>query len=263
MPFQPFAKDTYSLSHVGNVRELNEDRFFSDADVGIWAVADGMGGHQAGDFASRTIVDGLATIPAAPSPAALEASFRESLERANDQIRAFTRQTGDGIIGSTLVCLLTYVDVYRCFWSGDSRAYLFRNNALSQLTRDHSEVQELIDRGLLSPEEAAHYPRRNVITHAVGIADQLRLDYVDGEIWPKDGFLLCSDGLTAHVGDEEIRAVMSHCKAREICHELVNLALLRGGSDNVTVNVVLFHPASSSLPQVTAFSQAGGNGGMP
>jgi serine/threonine protein phosphatase PrpC len=261
MPSQPFAKDTYSLSHVGNVRQLNEDRFFSNPDAGVWAVADGMGGHHAGDFASQAIVDGLATIPVADSPAVLEASFRDSVERANRAIRAFARLEGNMVVGSTLVCLLTFVDIFRCFWAGDSRIYLLRDNKLRQLSQDHTEVQSLLDEGLLSPEEAASYPRRNVITHAIGIADQVYLDHADGEIRPRDSFLLCSDGLTGHVSDEEIAAIMNVGTAEEICHELVSLALFRGGSDNVTVNIVQFHPASSTMPAIGLSSYAGSQEG--
>ena len=261
MPSQPFATDTYSLSHVGNVRQLNEDRSFANPDSGVWAVADGMGGHHAGDFASQAIVDGLSTIAPCESPAALEASFRDSIDRANKAIRAFARLEGNLVVGSTLVCLLTFVDIYRCFWAGDSRVYLLRDTRLSQLSRDHTEVQSLLNEGLLSPEEAESYPRRNVITHAVGIADYVFLDHADGEIQPQDIFLLCSDGLTGHVGDDEIASIMAKGTAKEICHELVNLALFRGGSDNVTVNVVQFHPASSTMPAIGLASLTGGQGG--
>lgn len=261
MPAQPFATDTYSLSHVGNVRQLNEDRSFANPATGVWAVADGMGGHHAGDFASQAIIDGLSTIAPSRSPAALEASFRDSIDRANRAIRAFARLQGNMVVGSTLVCLLTFVDIYRCFWAGDSRAYRLRDMRLRQLSQDHTEVQSLLSEGLLSPEEAATYPRRNVITHAIGIADHVFLEHADGEIKPDDSFLLCSDGLTGHVNDDEIASIMAKGTAKEICHELVNLALLRGGSDNVTVNVVQFHPASSTMPAIGLSSYTGGQEG--
>ncbi len=249
MPEPVFRLETHAISHVGMVRQLNEDRCYADPAHGVWAVADGMGGHEAGDFASEAIMRHLqAAVTAAPSAAELEAAFRAAIVSANGEIYAVSRQRGNTVIGSTVVGLLTFGPHYRCYWSGDSRAYLLRGDVLTKLSRDHTEVQELLDRGVLTPEEAAVYPRRNAITHAIGVGPEAHMDYTDGEVLPGDSFLLCSDGLTAHLNDMDIGHLMTGRRARDICQELVNLALSRGGTDNVTVNVVQFFGKSSTVP---------------
>jgi serine/threonine protein phosphatase PrpC len=243
-----FQISNYSLSHVGCVRRLNEDRYFADPKTGIWVVADGMGGHDAGDLASEAIVQSLQGMPEIGSPGVLADTFQERISNANEQIRQLSAERGNNVIGSTLVGLLIFGEAFRCVWSGDSRAYLLRGDTLTQLSRDHTEVQELLDRGLLSQAEADNYPRKNVITHAIGVSDLVHLDFVDGVVQTGDTFLLCSDGLTTHVSSQEIGEVMAGRRAREICEQLVELALDRGGTDNVTVNSVQFYAAKATIP---------------
>ncbi|WP_244427872.1 PP2C family protein-serine/threonine phosphatase [Sinorhizobium fredii] len=256
-----FCIETEAQSHVGMVRQLNEDRAYADPVNGVWVVADGMGGHEAGDFASDAIVRHLqASAFDAASAMDLESAFRTAILRANDEIYAVSRQRGNVVIGSTIVGLLTYGNVYRCYWSGDSRAYLLRGDMLARLTRDHTEVQDLLDRGLLTEEEARVYPHRNAITHAIGVGQEAHLDYADGDVQAGDVFLLSSDGLTAHLEDLEIGRIMTGRRARDICQELVNLALYRGGTDNVTVNVVRFLDASA--PDAAGFPRQFDRDGM-
>lgn len=243
-----FRINNYSLTHTGRVRTLNEDRYFADPDAGVWAVADGMGGHNAGDVASEAIVQELAHLPPPSSAPMLSEIFAERVGRANGKIRQVSRERGNIIIGSTIVGLLVYGSAYRCVWSGDSRAYLLRGHTLVQLSRDHTEVQELLDRGLLTPEEAETYPRKNVITHAIGVADQIYLESKDGEILAGDTFLLCSDGLTTHVSPHEIGDAMAGRRVREICDTLIDLTLERGATDNVTVCAVQFFTSRATVP---------------
>lgn len=253
---RPFQIVSYSLSDVGCIRQLNEDRSFTDPDSGVWAVADGMGGHDAGDVASETIVSGLMGLPRHVSAMALDEDFRDRMFRANSKIRQISLERGNVVIGSTLVALLAFGEAYRCLWSGDSRAYLLRGHTLTQITRDHTELQELLDRGMLTPEEAENYPRKNVITHAIGVNDYVYLDISDGKILQGDTFLLCSDGLTGHVSNQEIGEIMAGRRSKEICEQLVSLALERGGTDNVTVSAVQFHTSKATIPVHSAYQVA-------
>jgi Serine/threonine protein phosphatase len=245
---RPFQVNNYSLSHVGRVRKLNEDRYFADPQAGVWAVADGMGGHDAGDLASEAIVRALGEIREIRSALELDDHFRDRIAKANDAIRRLSAERGNVVIGSTVVGLLTFGEAYRCVWAGDSRAYLLRGHVLTQLSRDHTELQDLIDRGMLTPEEVANYPRKNIITNAIGVSDYVHLDISDGEIKPGDTFLLCSDGLTAHVSSQEIGEIMAGRRVREICEQLVELTLERGATDNVTVCAIQFHGSNATIP---------------
>lgn len=252
---------SHSLSHVGAVRVLNEDISFSNSEAGLWAVADGMGGHDAGDLASRAVADALAVMPVANGAQALNANVFEALRSANESILALAAERGNGTIGSTVVVLLTFENAFRCLWSGDSRAYLLRGDKLHRITKDHTEVQELIDRGVLTAGDAETYHRRNVILHAIGVDPELYLDHVDGNILPGDTFLLCSDGLTGHVGDLEILRIAYGLRAEQICAELLDLTLRRGATDNVTITAVQFFSSSATIPGGPYAAQLNGGGG--
>ncbi len=233
-----FQFDSWAISDTGCVRELNEDRFIVDPSMGVWAVADGMGGHDAGEVASAAIVEHLATIGMASSAPDLRARFEDRLSRANREIQEVSRSRHGIIIGSTVAALIAYDGQYACIWSGDSRVYLVRGGDIVQISRDHTEVQELLDRGLIGPDEARTWPRRNVITKAVGVGDQIMIDIRQGQLAPDDMFLLCSDGLTAHVSDDEMLEALVARGPRPACEHLLQLTLSRGGTDNVTIIVV-------------------------
>jgi serine/threonine protein phosphatase PrpC len=238
----------FSLSHVGCVRQLNEDRYLSVPEHGIFVVADGMGGHEAGEVASGAIVERLSSMERKSNALDFAVDFQDRVTAANVDIREYSAQHNGAVMGSTLVALLVFDNFYRCLWSGDSRCYLYRSGALSQLSRDHTELQELLDRGLISPEEAPTYPRRNVITRAIGVSEDAELETIDGGVSPGDIFLLCSDGLTTHLANDDIAAIMSHRQPETVCQLLVDETLRRGGFDNVTVCVIQFQSAEGTVP---------------
>jgi serine/threonine protein phosphatase PrpC len=222
-------------THVGCVRKLNEDRVLSRPDVGLWAVADGMGGHQAGDLAAGMLVEALAAIELLGSGYAFLEEVQESVQRVNRTLVAHARLARPGtVIGSTLVVLLAYEGHFACLWAGDSRAYRLRGDRLEQLTRDHSMVQELIDSGALKRADAAGYGRSNVITRAVGVNDRLALDVVSGPIEANDVFLLCSDGLTGMMSDGEIADELRR-SGIDAVGPLLATTLERRARDNVSL----------------------------
>lgn len=231
-------------THVGRVRQRNEDRFLSMPNAGLWAVADGMGGHEAGEFASQTIVDSLKAIAPAASAAELLSRCEEQIVEANEALRAASRARGGAVIGATIAVLLTYDRHYACVWSGDSRIYVVRSGTISQLSRDHTEVQQLLADGAITAEEAKHWPNSNVVTRAIGVFDAPELELASGSLESGDSFILCSDGLTQHVGDDEILDWVSSQDSQQACDALIALTLERGATDNVTVVVVRYNPDS-------------------
>lgn len=229
--------ESYGVSHRGCVRERNEDNFLVDPQSGLWLVADGMGGHDAGDIASASIVGHLAAIGVPSSAPDLRARFEDRLSQAHSEIREISKSRGV-TIGSTVAALLAVDGNFACLWSGDSRIYLVRAGTISQISRDHTEVQELLDQGMLSPDEARNWPRRNIITRAVGVSEEAVIDFHQGEILPGDIFVLCTDGLTAHVTDTEIETAALAAPPQEACEMLLSTVLARGGTDNVTIVLV-------------------------
>ena len=241
-PNQPFRYQSAAVSHVGTVRKVNEDACLDRPDIGLWAVADGMGGHAAGDYASRCIINILNETPAPTTASLFLAEVKQRLQSANDQLRSAGRTRGD-VIGSTVVTLLAYGEHYACVWAGDSRLYLLRSNEISRISRDHSLVQELIDNQVLSEEEAHYSPHANVVSRAIGAEDDIELDVVHDRIHPGDVFLLCSDGLTKVVTDQEIAKHLQQNGPAVASRSLLELALERGANDNVTAVVVWPVPA--------------------
>ncbi len=228
--------ESAARTHVGKVRKLNEDNYCERLDVGLWAVADGMGGHQAGEVASAMIVEALQGVDDFSSGYAFLDDVRGSIQRVNRTLIAKAAVMAPGsLIGSTAVVLLAFAGHYACLWAGDSRAYLLRDGRFEQITRDHSRIQELIDAGSLSPTEARSYARSNVITRAVGVTDRLALDMHQGPLEPGDVFLLCSDGLTGMVDDREIAGLIADPSLETAAEALIALTLERGAKDNVTV----------------------------
>jgi len=222
-----------AATHNGTVRDHNEDRFVDRPDIGLWAVADGAGGHQNGELASRLVAETLEAIPPGLSASQLLAQVRLRLDGVHETLRTEAeRLTGNAMIATTVVVLLAGDSHFACVWAGDSRAYLLRGGALSQVTRDHSLVQELVDAGVISEAEAEGHPRANVITRAVGVTDDaLRLDKVTDRLLPGDRFLLCSDGICKSVDNAGIAEVLANDADPQ---RLLQVALDRNASDNIT-----------------------------
>lgn len=244
MTSQAFDIDSHGATHTGRIRDLNEDQFIVKSESGLFAVADGMGGHEAGEIASSNIVEQLEGVGVPNSARDLRARFEECVSVANRTIRQIAEARNAAVIGSTLAALLAFDRQYACLWAGDSRVYMLRQNEFMQLSRDHTEVQDLLDRGLISADEASTWPRRNVITRAIGTVDEPELDFTYGEIEAGDKFLICSDGLTAHLDDEEIGDILMAHGARGACDALIALTLERGATDNVTVVAIEFRDMS-------------------
>ena len=229
---------SFGLTETGLVRQRNEDAFLDRPDLGIWAVADGMGGHSAGDEASAAIVAALGTMKrATPDLEDFVDDVKTRLLLVDRSLRKRAQALGPGaVVASTVVTLLTYADDFACIWAGDSRLYLLREGGtLQRFSTDHSRIQELIGAGLLTDEEAALHPEANVVTQAIG-AGRLTFGTRAGMIRAGDRFLLCSDGLWNLVGDDEIaRELGAAGPPRDAAERLRDLVFARGANDNVTV----------------------------
>lgn len=230
--------ETGASTHSGCVRDHNEDRYLAAPDHGVWLVADGMGGHFGGDVAAQIMVDQAASVHRAATAPDLHARFHDRVARANEAIRAHSERNDGATIGTTLAALLIHDRSFMVSWCGDSRVYLLREGTLHQVSRDHTEVQELLDTGAITAEQAEHWPRRNVITRAIGVYPEAHIEDRYGDLQDRDTFLLCSDGLTGHVADDEIAAHLRGQSAQRACDALLSLTLERGANDNVTLIVV-------------------------
>ena len=225
-----------SRTHVGLRRKVNEDSVMVRTDHGMWAVADGMGGHEAGDVASQKVAEALASLPDGRDLDDVTDTAVSALDDVNAELIRLARSDHrPRTIGSTVVGLAIREGQYRCFWAGDSRAYRIRGNAIERLTRDHSLVQGLIDAGMLSREEAKDHPDANVITRAVGASENLDVEIAAGDAQPGDQFLLASDGLTRLVEDDELASIISSWPAGEAADTLIDAVLARGAPDNVSL----------------------------
>jgi len=233
------AFDCVSKTDVGLRRKVNEDSLLVRTERGLWAVADGMGGHDAGDVASAKVTQALLELPVVYGLDDLVESAVGALKNVNRQLIALAAG-GDvqRTIGSTVVGVAIANGQYRCFWAGDSRAYRVRDGKIEQLSRDHSLVQSLVDAGMLKPEEAEGHPNANVITRAVGVSEELMVDVAGGDARTGDLFVLASDGLTRLVGDSEILAELVSKALPAAVSRLVEMVLARGAPDNVSIIIV-------------------------
>jgi type VI secretion system ImpM family protein len=224
------------VTHVGTVRSRNEDAFVDRGDIGLWAVADGAGGHGDGNLASSAVAAALSGMPAGLAAAEVLAQVRLRLAGAHAELQRLAAERANGdVIVTTVVVLMARGDHFACLWAGDSRAYLLRAGTLCQMTHDHSLVQELVAAGALAPQDAESHPQANVITRAVGSEEPLQLDKVAGTLLPGDAILLCTDGLFKALREPEIAGVLAAGGEPE---ELLDMALKAGARDNVTIVVV-------------------------
>jgi len=222
-------------THTGLVREHNEDAYFADPALGLWIVADGMGGHQAGDVASGIVIQEL------PASVQQGDNLPEAIEMAHMMIQMASEQiAGPGHMGSTVVALRLNGLHYKIAWVGDSRAYLWSRQQLIRLTKDHSYVQMLLDQGMIMEDEISTHPSRNVVSQGLGVGgmngNAIKVDEVEGDMAVGDTLLLCSDGLTCMMRDyliAEVLATTSDNQKR--LGQLIEASLAFGGIDNVTI----------------------------
>ncbi len=223
---------------VGLVRKVNEDSMISVPELGVFLVADGMGGHAGGDFASQCIVARIGQIDQNLPSGEVMKAMRSAILEAHYEILAEAERRGGGTIGSTAIGLILSEPHFACLWVGDSRLYHMRNGKMTQLSTDHSLVNDLLENGQITKEEAENHPHGNVITRAVGVGDVLEIDKLRGTYEPGDRFLLCSDGLSGFVSDEVIAQYMGTAPITSLCNELIELAKQGGGRDNITAIVI-------------------------
>lgn len=229
-----------SSTHNGAVRTHNEDRLVDRPALGLWAVADGAGGHQAGELASGMIADALATMPLGLAAGEMLAQVRLRISDVHAALCTEAAARGPHtVIASTLVVLIAAGTHFACLWAGDSRVYLLRSGVMRQITRDHSLVQELVEQGAIREEDADGHPHANVITRAVGAAtDMFELDKVSGELMTGDRFLLCSDGLCKTLSDADLQRMLGGADAATISQTMIDAALAKNVNDNVTAVTV-------------------------
>lgn len=236
---RPINWSTSADTNVGMVRKINEDSIMTNPEVGLWAVADGMGGYEAGDVASNMIVSSLAEIKKHDCLHNFVDDIEDKIIDANTRILEYSEIMHDGrILGSTIVSLLIQGQVGVCLWAGDSRLYRLRNNELKQISRDHSHVQELIDQCAITEEEAMNHPDSNVITRAVGTSDELYVDINAFNVQVGDTFLLCSDGLYNAVDENMIEHYMKSFDTDDAVKQMIVMALENGAPDNVSIILV-------------------------
>ena len=208
-------------THPGSVRAYNEDALLERADLGLWAVSDGMGGHAAGDVASALIVERMQAVGIRPGENFI-ASVRTALSEANAELyRRGAALSAKTTMGATVVVLGAFDMRFFCLWAGDSRLYRFRKGKLSRITRDHRYIQDLLDSGILQESEAEHHPRRSVITRAVGIDAELKLDLSEG---------VCKD--------DELAEILGSTSLDDAADKIVALCLERGAPDNLSLILV-------------------------
>lgn len=227
-----------AATHVGRVRAINEDRYICLSSK-LFVVADGMGGHAAGEIASALLISTIQEVLALKlettlSAEDLAAALRQANQRILDKAAADEACSGMGTTASIL-----YIHEGKGIWAhvGDSRIYCYRQQQLQQVTHDHSFVADLLAQGSITEEEAQHHPQRNLLTRAVGVGVPVQVDTGSIEIEPGDVFLLCTDGLTNMVSKAQIKQILSD-EADDRADRLVEAAMLAGGTDNITVIVV-------------------------
>jgi protein phosphatase/serine/threonine-protein phosphatase Stp1 len=230
---------SHAATDTGTVRKHNEDAFADCPELALWAVADGAGGHAAGEVASAMLVDAIRTIPVALAADETLTQLRLRVAAVNLALRGEALQRGaNAVVASTIVALLIRGGHFVCLWVGDSRAYLLRNGALARISTDHSLVQELIAAGAITEAQAESHPQANVSTRAIGAPDDSgEMDKVTGAIAAGDRFLLCSDGVTKALPDEVLAGLLANAEA-DPARALIDHAMQAGSRDNVTAIIV-------------------------
>ncbi len=240
----PYVWQTAADTHEGKRRKHNEDAYMVRPSDGLWVVADGMGGHEAGDVASEMVTKALEALEANGRLSSFVDQVDDTLVAVNQQLRETSeREHGGRTMGCTVVTFVARGPLGVCLWAGDSRLYRLRHGELQQISRDHSPLEELIEKGVLTEEEAEGHPDSNVITRAVGGQPDLVLDVSLVDIEVGDTYLLCSDGLYREVQASEIAEHMAADNVEDVVANLLQLALDRGARDNVAIVVSRAVPA--------------------
>ncbi|MBC2716321.1 MAG: serine/threonine-protein phosphatase [Desulfobacteraceae bacterium] len=223
-------------TNVGNVRSHNEDYFRAEPELGLWVVADGMGGHKGGETASTIAADFIVDKTNAGEP------LEKSIAQAHHAIKQASKEgKGPEGMGTTVVALRINDNNYEIAWVGDCRAYLWDGITLKQLTKDHSYVQHLVDTGVISPNESANHPYQDVLIQALGAADikNVNVETIIHEFHQNEQILLCSDGLTKEIADKGIAdALALELEEQGKVNFLIQAALKNGGKDNITAILV-------------------------
>jgi serine/threonine protein phosphatase Stp1 len=237
-----------AATHPGTAGRQNEDACLNRPDLGLWAVADGAGGHEAGEVASAEVVAQLQGIAPGLSAADMLQEVRARLEAAHESLRATASRRGaHAMMATTAVVVMARDDHFACLWAGDSPAYLLRGNELTKITRDHSLVQEMVDGGIITESEAARHPQANIITRAVGAdADALSLDKRTGQLMLGDRLLLCSDGLSKTLPPDRLAELLA-VDGEGSAERLVLAAVEAQATDNVTAVIIDFDGDGGSI----------------
>lgn len=228
---------SFAETNIGTVRKVNEDHYLQAPNSTVWCVADGMGGHARGDVASQMITKHLQNLIDQCQSAPLVPDIIDCIQTVNRHLVSLS-QAHNTIIGSTVAVLLFDDHKAHCIWAGDSRIYRLRNKQIQRITRDHSQVEDMIEQGLIKPEDAESHPDANIITRAVGASNQLDLEVKSYELEASDKFILCSDGLNKVMSDDELEQSVLNTPLKVVTRNLIETALARKASDNITVLLI-------------------------
>jgi serine/threonine protein phosphatase PrpC len=236
---RPIEWVSSGITNPGSVRPQNEDAILEKKDIDLWVVADGMGGHAAGNVASRMLIESLGEVKRTNAISDYVNEIENRIMDVNQRLLEYSEIMLDGrLVGSTFVGFTICGQVGICMWMGDSRLYLYRGNELSQISRDHSQISELLQAGAITEIEAKNHPEANVITRAVGTNEEL---YLEIDVFPVqlgDIYLLCSDGLYNAVDAEQIKESIPGKDPDAIVDGLLSKALDNGANDNISVIAV-------------------------
>lgn len=240
------STNSFAVTHTGKVRKKNEDSILDLAIEGLWAVADGMGGHDAGDFASQSIISHLSDFKQQETLASCIDLIEDKIFKANSDIQQHAIKTKidkTKTCGSTIVGIFIWQQIGIVFWSGDSRLYRFRDQQLERLSEDHSYVEELVRLGQLSADEAETHPAANIILNAIGIRNTTFLDLDYFKIQDDDTYILCSDGLYKDMNDKDLSKIIKNepQQMELLTNQLLEKSLDAGGGDNISIISIKTH----------------------
>lgn len=249
----------YCISDVGNIRSRNEDSYLdidlnSNGEKGVvMVVADGMGGHRAGDVASRVVIETIKKRILSKNHDPDQESLKDAVIEANNKVFGMSRENSDySGMGSTCTAILIIRGMAYVAHVGDSRAYLVRNGESFKITSDHTVAEQMRMSGSITSEKARHSPQRHILTNAIGIRQDIDIDVIDSiDTIPDDSYILCSDGLTEYIEDSELANIITQHDPEDACKLLVDIAKQRGGSDNITALIVkVFDNGSGSKRRI-------------